>query len=364
MSEKINSLYNKILDKNKLNNIINKNNKLNIMNDNNNYNNEINMNKAYNNEKNNIDNNLNEIIKIKDKQIKDSLSLITYLTREKNKLKEELFNLKDQIEKDNKINNSAVINGKKKISLLKTTISQQFKLNSYNQSNQSNPNIEKNNENENDNVNENENENKPNNQDNDNDNENINNNVNNQENDLFQKRINYSSTIYKNMLLQNRNNMKNRALSSANILVSKKQLQDSVNIKMNKLFNEDERKALSTLFKSEEEFEYFNQKINVIHNHNSAIERKLLIKIRSLKKDNDDKDEQIQYLQNKCRECESKLRVLESKINYEKYVIKQMKKTSYNNQSTFLNSQTKKTNSIYKDGKNTSFLFSHRSIDN
>ena len=159
--------------------------------------------------------------------------------------------------------------------------------------------------------------------------------------------------------------MKNRALSSENILISKKQLQENVNIKMNKLFNDDERKALSTLFKSEEEFEYFNQKINVLHNHNSAIERKLLIKIRSLKKDNDDKDEQIQYLQDKCRECESKLKVLENKINYEKYIIKQMKKTSYNNQSTFLNSQTKKTsNSIYKDGKNASFITSHRSIDN
>ena len=71
------------------------------------------------------------------------------------------------------------------------------------------------------------------------------------ENDLLQKRINYSSTLYKNLLLKNKNNsMSQRALSSANMLESKKRLQDSVHIKMNKLFNEDERKALATLFKS------------------------------------------------------------------------------------------------------------------
>ena len=133
---------------------------------------------------------------------------------------------------------------------------------------------------------------------------------------------------------------------------------------MNKLFNENERKALSTLFKSEEEFEYFNQKINVIHNHNSAIERKLLIEIRSLKKDNDDKNEQIQYLQDKLRECETKLKIMENKLNYEQFVYRQTRKTIFNNQTSFANSQTKKTfMSNSKDYKNSSST-SHKSNEN
>ena len=133
---------------------------------------------------------------------------------------------------------------------------------------------------------------------------------------------------------------------------------------MNKLFNENERKALSTLFKSEEEFEYFNKKINVIHNHNSAIERKLLIEIRSLKKDNDDKNEQIQYLQDKLRECETKLKIMENKLNYEQFVYRQTRKSIFNNQTSFANSQTNKTfMSISKDYKNSSST-SHKSNEN
>ena len=133
---------------------------------------------------------------------------------------------------------------------------------------------------------------------------------------------------------------------------------------MNKLFNDDERKALSTLFKSEEEFEYFNKKINVIHNHNSAIERKLLIEIRSLKKDNDDKNEQIQYLQDKLRECETKLKIMENKLNYEQFVYRQTRKSIFNNQTSFANSQTNKTfMSISKDYKNSSST-SHKSNEN
>ena len=133
---------------------------------------------------------------------------------------------------------------------------------------------------------------------------------------------------------------------------------------MNKLFNENERKSLSTLFKSEEEFEYFNKKINVIHNHNSAIERKLLIEIRSLKKDNDDKNEQIQYLQDKLRECETKLKIMENKLNYEQFVYRQTRKTIFNNQTSFANSQTKKTfMSNSKDYKNSSST-SHKSNEN
>ena len=134
-----------------------------------------------------------------------------------------------------------------------------------------------------------------------------------------------------------------------------------------KLFNEDERKALATLFKSDEEFEYFNQKINVLYNHNSAIEKKLYIKIKGLKIDNDDKDEQIQYLQDKLRETETKLRILEHKFNCKNIIIKQLKKYSDKNKTSSAYSVTKKIfpkNNSYKDKKNSSFSMSHHSLEN
>ena len=331
MTEKINNLYNKMLEKNKLNSInynagINTNTNANKFRT---YNSNFNkgMNNDDNNENENSNNNngngigngntdLNEIIKIKDKQIRDSLSMISYLTKEKNRLKEELFNLKDQTKN---VNNSAIIN-KNKINLLKTT-NQKFNLNRPNQNNGSNIEIGNGNEIGNENGDEAE----------------KNNNINdmdlvNNENDLLQRRIKYGSTIYKNMLLKSKNNK--RATSAKNLLEEKKKLQENVHVKMNKLFNDEERKALSTLFKSSEEFDYFNQKINVLHNHNTAIERKLLIKIRSLKIDNDDKDEQIQYLQEKLRECETKLKIMENKYNYEKFLTRQNRKGSYNNQTS------------------------------
>ena len=325
MTEKINNLYNKMLEKNKLNSInynagtktntnANKfrtyNSNFNVKGMNNDDNNE---NENSNNNNGNGNTDLNEIIKIKDKQIRDSLSMISYLTKEKNKLKEELNNLKDQTKN---VNNSAIIN-KNKLNLLKTT-NQKFNLNKPNQNDGANLEIVNGKENGNENGDEAE----------------KNNNINdmdlvNNENDLLQRRIKYGSTIYKNMLLKSKNNK--RATSAKNLLEEKKKLQENVHVKMNKLFNDEERKALSTLFKTSEEFDYFNQKINVLHNHNTAIERKLLIKIRSLKIDNDDKDEQIQYLQEKLRECETKLKIMENKYNYEKFLTRQNRKDSNNN---------------------------------
>lgn len=327
MTEKINNLYNKMLEKNKLNSInynagtktnanANKfrtyNSNFNVKGMNNEDNNE-NENSNNNNNNGNGNTDLNEIIKIKDKQIRDSLSMISYLTKEKNKLKEELYNLKDQTKN---VNNSAIIN-KNKLNLLKTT-NQKFNSNKPNQNDGANLEIVNGKENGNENGDEAE----------------KNNNINdmdlvNNENDLLQRRIKYGSTIYKNMLLKSKNNK--RAISAKNLLEEKKKLHENVHVKMNKLFNDEERKALSTLFKTSEEFDYFNQKINVLHNHNTAIERKLLIKIRSLKIDNDDKDEQIQYLQEKLRECETKLKIMENKYNYEKFLTRQNRKDSNSN---------------------------------
>ena len=133
-------------------------------------------------------------------------------------------------------------------------------------------------------------------------------------------------------------------------------------MKLNKLFNESERKALSTLFKSNEEFECFNQKITILQKHNSSIEKKLLAKIRILSHDNDDKGEQIEYLQGKLRECESKLKILEHKLNCEKFLLKQAKKSNKNNMS-FENSPERTFNNISntdnKDNKESSLVINN-----
>ena len=358
MSQKVNNLYNKILEKNRLNNI---NYKLNInMIKPNNLSNRNNSNNNNNNDNSDIiinkdNDDINEIIKIKDKQIKDSLSMISYLTREKNKLKEELFNIKDQTKN---LNKSAIINGgENKTNLFKTSNIQNYNKNRPNQNDKDNTNLELNDENQKDNE--------QNNQYNDNNNNNINNNMNNSiiknDYDLLQKKMNYSSTIYKNFLLKKNNNMK-RATSSTNFLNSKKLIQENVNAKISKLFNESERKALSTLFNSEKEFEYFNQKINILHNHNTAIERKLLLKIKTLTIDNEEKKEQIQYLQDKLRECESKLKTLDHKLNYEKFLLRQTRKTLNKNQNS-VPSSTRKDFNINKDFKNSSFVI-NKSIEN
>jgi hypothetical protein len=101
---------------------------------------------------------------------------------------------------------------------------------------------------------------------------------------------------------------------------------ENVNAKIQKLFNESERKALSTLFESEKEFEYFNQKMNVLHKTNIINEKNFRMKIKQLTFDNHEKNEQIQYFKIKLKECESKIKILEHRLNSEKFLLKQIKK--------------------------------------
>jgi hypothetical protein len=68
-------------------------------------------------------------------------------------------------------------------------------------------------------------------------------------------------------------------------------------IKFNKLFSEDEKKALSTLFKSEEELYNFNNKISILEDRNTKIENELKEQNKQLIKQINDKDEKIKVLE-------------------------------------------------------------------
>ena len=354
MSEKVNDLLNKVMEKKQLNEINNNknSNKHKIyelkLNNNEKKDNNINLNdidKDINNNKS--DDSLNDIINIKNKQIKDSLSMIEYLTKEKNKLKSELSEIRAQT---NKLSNGISNNIQSKYNLKNGKVPS-FNIKKNNISNKNNDNLETKDGIEKENAQENK----------------ISKDYKtptskNDENDEFNRRFKYSETIYKKILLKKFNNTNKRAMSTANLFDSKKQVQENVNLKLNKLFNESERKALSTLFKSNEEFECFNQKITVLQNHNSSIEKKLLTKIRILSHDNDDKGEQIEYLQGKLRECESKLKILEHKLNCEKFLLKQAKKSNKNHMS-FENSPEKTFNNISnsdnKDNKESSLVINN-----
>jgi hypothetical protein len=159
----------------------------------------------------------------------------------------------------------------------------------------------------------------------------------------------------KKILLKKQNNNNQRSTSASNLFESKKQIQNNVKTIMSKIFNESERKALSTLFNTEKEFEYFNQKINILYNHNSMVERKLLMKIKMLMDDNKDKTELVHYLQGKLKECETKVRILDHKLNCEKFLLRQTKKASNKNQNSLPDLPNKITfNSLNKDNKNGS----------
>ena len=108
---------------------------------------------------------------------------------------------------------------------------------------------------------------------------------------------------------------------------------------MNKIFNDTERKALSTLFDSQEEFINFNKKINVLENHNDTLVRKLLLQNKILTKENENKKEEVNILQEKLKACESKLRTANHNLNYEKYILNKTKKSFYGTKTSFDNNK-------------------------
>ena len=69
----------------------------------------------------------------------------------------------------------------------------------------------------------------------------------------------------------------------------------------NKLFNEDEKKALLTLFKSDEELYNFNNKICILDDRSKQLENELKEQNNNLIKKLNDKEDQIKSLQKKIK---------------------------------------------------------------
>jgi hypothetical protein len=84
------------------------------------------------------------------------------------------------------------------------------------------------------------------------------------------------------------------------------------------LFNENEQKAISTLFHSEEELNNFKQKIGILENRNTTIEKQYIREIKDLKKSVDEKEDQIKYLNSKIRENDVKIKMIQSQSKEQK----------------------------------------------
>ena len=158
------------------------------------------------------------------------------------------------------------------------------------------------------------------------------NNSNNKKREILQKmQKDYSVRIYNNIFAELSNEQEKRA-TSARIINLKKNSKDIHNSSMsknnlNKIFNETERKALSTLFDSQEELNTFNKKISIIENKNEALVRKLLLQNKLLTKENANKKEEVNILQEKLKEYETKLKTANNQLNYEKYILNKTRKS-------------------------------------
>ena len=144
----------------------------------------------------------------------------------------------------------------------------------------------------------------------------------------------YSLKIYNNIFDELNNDFEKRA-NSARIINLKKHTFEANKTSVNKIFNDTERKALSTLFDSQEEFINFNKKINVLENHNDTLVRKLLLQNKILTKENENKKEEVNILLEKLKVCESKLRTANHNLNYEKYILNKTKKSFYGTKTSF-----------------------------
>jgi kinetochore protein NDC80 len=114
------------------------------------------------------------------------------------------------------------------------------------------------------------------------------------------------------------NDLSNKDRKSLSMINSYDWRNPEINKNFNKLFNDNEKRALLTLFENEEDFQKFNQKLNTIEKHYSASEKRLQSNIKELKQSIADKDEQISYLRDKIRENEMKIKILLNQVHLER----------------------------------------------
>ena len=114
-----------------------------------------------------------------------------------------------------------------------------------------------------------------------------------------------------------RNNLNNKD-KSMSVVNSYDWKRPELNKNFSKLFNETEKKALQTLFENEEDYLKFNQKINAYEKHYSSNEKRYQINLKELKRANENKDEQITFLREKIKENEMKIKILSNQVHIER----------------------------------------------
>ena len=254
------------------------------------------------------------ILNLKNQQIKDSLTTIKLLTTEKNKLENELdkvkkYNLIDPtlITLNKSLNNNNSFKNKNKYNLLnsssqnlvnKFNINTNFKGKSKNicapnlSINYLSKSLSKNDKNK----------------------------------KILQKmEKDYSIKIFKNMFSNPYNKSINRAISSRSVK-SNEISNENNKSNINKIFNDSERISLTKLFETQDEFNNFNKNSISLRNSDNSLVKKLLLKNKILSQENENKKEEVSFLQEKLKECETKLRTVNNKFNNEKYILNKNKK--------------------------------------
>lgn len=88
------------------------------------------------------------------------------------------------------------------------------------------------------------------------------------------------------------------------------------------LFNDEERACLLKLFKTKENFELFNKKITVLESYRNSNDNLMKSSMKQLQNLLASKEEQIEYLSLKCKENEIKLRISHNTMNEGKNTVK------------------------------------------
>ena len=268
------------------------------------------------------------ILNLKNQKIKDSLTTIKLLTTEKNKLENELdkvkkYNLIDPtlITLNKSLNNNNSFKNKNKYNLLnsssqnlvnKFNINTNFKGKSKNicapnlSINYLSKSLSKNDKNK----------------------------------KILQKmEKDYSIKIFKNMFSNPYNKSINRAISSRSVK-SNEISNENNKSNINKIFNDSERISLTKLFETQDEFNNFNKNSISLRNSDNSLVKKLLLKNKILSQENENKKEEVSFLQEKLKECETKLRTVNNKFNNEKYILNKNKKNL--NKTTNISEMNKK----------------------
>ncbi len=149
----------------------------------------------------------------------------------------------------------------------------------------------------------------------------------------------YSIKIFKNIFSNPYNKSINRAISSRSVK-SNEISNENNKSNINKIFNDSERISLTKLFETQDEFNNFNKNSISLRNSDNSLVKKLLLKNKILSQENENKKEEVSFLQEKLKECETKLRTVNNKFNNEKYILNKNKKNL--NKTTNISEMNKK----------------------